>query len=307
MCEEEPVPGFGSLLRRNVYVDSTRAFPTAGETSGKFSSLMDSDFSAVSVGIVDRARDAGIPLRILGAMAVYVHSAHVPQALARYRELARLGQGKPMFTDLDLMGYSKQRKEVASLFEKSLAYKPEFFVNSLFGGRRNIYHHPEGKFDVDIFYDALSFSHEVKFGETPGKGRLELDYPTISLADIVLEKLQIHQINRKDLVDLFTLLVGHDIGRAEPETVDGEYVSSVLSDDWGFEYDARSNLDKLREFSRGSLQAGSIAEAEWRVVDDRVAKLLHYVDTKPKSKDWQKRAKKGTSKPWYNEVEEVQR
>ena len=74
-----------------------------------------------------------------------------------------------------------------------------------------MFRHPDGLFDVDVFYDLLSFSHEVWFRDSVDGDRLELDFPTIPLADIVLEKLQIHRINRKDLVDLFMLLSGHEI------------------------------------------------------------------------------------------------
>ena len=280
----------------------------AGGTSEKFSKLNEHDFSAESIRIVDAASSSGVHLRILGAMAVFIHTSHDQQALLRYKGLARLGPNRPMFTDLDLMGYSNQRKEVSKFFEKSLGFKPDFYVNSLFGGRRNIYHHPEGVFDVDVFYDALSFSHEVKFGESPEKGRLQLDYPTISLADIVLEKLQIHQINRKDLVDLYILLSAHDVSDgAGKETIDGGYIARVLSSDWGFEHDARTNLGKLKDFGAQLVGNGGALASEWDVVSRRVGRLLELVQAQPKSKEWEKRAKKGTTKPWYNEVEEVER
>jgi len=280
----------------------------AGGTNEKFSKLNEDDLSAESVRIVDTARNNGIHLRILGAMAVFIHTNHDQLALLRYKGLSRLGQGRPMFTDLDLMAYSNQRKEVSKFFEKGLGFRPDFYVNSLFGGRRNIYHHPAGDFDVDVFYDALSFSHEVKFGESPEKGRLQLDYPTISLADIALEKLQIHQINRKDLVDLFTLLSAHDISDGGgKETIDSGHIARVLSNDWGFEYDARTNLSKLKDFGTQLVGNGGISASEWEVVLGRVGRLIGFVEAQPKSKEWEKRAKKGTSKPWYNEVEEVER
>ena len=280
----------------------------AGGTNEKFSKLNEDDFSVESIRIVDAARSSGIHVRILGALAVFIHTSHDQLVLLRYKGLARLGPDRPMFTDLDLMAYSNQRKEVSRFFEKSLGFRPDFYVNSLFGGRRNIYHHPAGDFDVDVFYDTLSFSHEVKFGESSEMGRLQLDYPTISLADIALEKLQIHQINRKDLVDLFVLLSAHDISnRGGKETIDGGYVAGVLSNDWGFEYDARTNLVKLKDFGSQLVGNGSIPASEWEVVAGRIGRLIGFVEAQSKSKEWEKRAKKGTAKPWYNEVEEVER
>jgi hypothetical protein len=274
----------------------------------KFSKLDEKEFSRSAVDIIQTAKDSGISLRILGAMAAYIHTSHDAPVLHRYVGLKRLGEGHPMFTDLDLMGYSKQRKEVGKLFEKTMGFVPNFYVNSLFGGRRNIFHHPKGLFDIDIFYDVLSFSHEIKFGENPKDGRLELDFPTISLADIVLEKLQIHQINRKDLIDLFVLFSSHEIAEGpRPEFIDGGYIARTLSSDWGFEYDAMSNLEKLKTLLDGLVSTSEITEDERKKADQRANQLVAIVNRAPKSKDWEKRSKKGTSKPWFNEVEEVER
>jgi hypothetical protein len=241
-------------------------------------------------------------------MAVYIHTAHDEPVLQRYVGLKRLGEGNPMFADLDMAGYSKQRREVSILLEKTLGFAPDFYVNRVFGGSRNIFRHPEGLFDIDIFYDKLSFSHEISLGKDPTSGRLELDFPTISLADIVLEKLEIHQINRKDLVDLFALFSAHEVSEEpRPECIDGRYIGTVLSSDWGFEYDAVSNLQRLMTQTRAFVDSNEISEEERQKAVGRASHLLSVVNQTPKSKDWEKRAKKGTSKPWYNEVEEVER
>jgi hypothetical protein len=52
-----------------------------------------------------------------------------------------------------------------------------------------------------IFLNKLEVSHILDFDNKPGSGSLELDYRTIS-TDPVLEKLQIPEINRKDLIDV---------------------------------------------------------------------------------------------------------
>lgn len=274
----------------------------------KFSKLGEAELSSTAIEIAEAARKEGVSLRILGAMAVYVHTFHNPKVLERYVGLKRLGEGRPMFTDLDLVGYSRQRKEVARLFEKTLGFKPDFYVNALFGERRNIYKQVEGLFDIDIFYDVLSFSHDVTFGDGPKNGRLDLDFPTISLADVVLEKLQIHQINRKDLVDLFILLSAHEVAmEPKPECIDAKYVGRVLSNDWGFEYDAMANMAKLKTFCEDLAQSGQISDEEKSAAFSRIQEIWSTIKGTPKSKEWEKRAKKGTSKAWFNEVEEVER
>ncbi len=270
--------------------------------------LGEAEFCAMSVELVQGARQAGVPLRILGAMAVYIHSSHRPETLERYRGLERLGPGRPLFTDLDVMGYADRQKDTARFFQETMRFTPDFHVNALFSGRRNVFRHPDGLFDVDVFYDLLSFSHDVRFRDGPGGDRLELDYPTITLADIVLEKLQIHRINRKDLVDLFMLLSGHEIAEGPgTDVVDGGHVARTLSADWGFEYDAHMNLEKLRGFSEHAVSEGHATPEEQGRVAAGIGRLMQLISYQPKTKEWQKRAKKGTSKPWFNEVDEIER
>ena len=270
--------------------------------------LGEAEFAAQSIDLIRRARDAGVPIRILGAMAVYIHSSHRQEMLDRYRALERLGPGRPLFTDLDVIGYTDLQRETARFFQETMRFVPDFHVNALFSGRRNVFRHPDGLYDVDVFYDVLSFSHEVRFHCSEGGDRLELDFPTISLADLVLEKLQIHGINRKDLVDLFMLFSVHPVASGnDSDSVDGLHVARVLSADWGFEYDARANLEKLRGLAEHVVGEGRATEAERGRVLAGVGTLLTFIDREPKTKEWRKRAKKGTSKPWFNEVDEIER
>jgi hypothetical protein len=84
--------------------------------------LGEAEFCAQSVDLVRRAQDEQIPLRILGAMAVYIHAGHRPETLARYRALERLGPGRPIFTDLDLVGYSDRQKNTARFFQETMGF-----------------------------------------------------------------------------------------------------------------------------------------------------------------------------------------
>lgn len=271
-----------------------------------FVALPEDEFVEESIHIVEQAESTKVVLRIIGAVAVYIHSTDEPRAMGLYKKIERLVKGKTKFTDLDLMAYGKQGKQIRELFEKTVSFKPDFMVNNLFGNRRLLYYHPKGYYHVDVFFNKLRFSHDVDFGSNPGKGRLELDYPTITLADIVLEKTQIHQLNLKDVVDLIVLFVGHDIGASQSkEVVDGTYVASVLSDDWGFWYDAVHNLDVVKQFADKFYLKGKLTKKEHVLVTERINKLLEIIDETPKTKKWLKRAEKGTSMPWCREVEEL--
>jgi hypothetical protein len=268
------------------------------------------EFVKETIEIIKKAQEKGVIIRILGALAVYIHSSHDNEALELFNKLKRL-EGGLIFTDLDLIAYSKQRKEIMDLFEKTLGFKCDPYVKALFGGRRLIYYHPKNLYHVDIFFDKLEFSHDIYFGEKPGAGSLELDFPTISLAHIVLEKLQIHKINWKDLVDLAVLFKAHklcgEIGEKNKECIDEEVIASILCDDWGFWYDAVNNLNKLKQILDNAVKEGKINSEIANIIQTRIDKLLNYIDSKPKTKNWIKRSKIGTSKPWYREVEELER
>lgn len=162
-------------------------------------------FVKEATAIVERAQSRGVLLRILGALAVYVHSLHKSDCTKAHRALERNGQGKPMFTDLDLIAYKKQSREVTKILQET-DFKPDRMVDWWFRDRMMVYENPQNKLHVDVFFNKLEYGHDVIFGEKPGSGRLELDCPTIALEDIVLENLQPHQMGRKGAIDLVVLL-----------------------------------------------------------------------------------------------------
>ena len=275
--------------------------------SEKFVNMDENSFANLAKDIIDKAKEDGVVLRILGALSVYIHTED-DDIRKLFYTLERLGEGKPLFTDLDTVAYSKQQPMVKKFFENTLKFKPNLYVNTLFAFKRNIFEHTEGAFAVDVFYDRLEFSHNVEFGNAPARGRLEIDYPTISLADIVLEKLQIHKINKKDIVDLIILLLQHDLyNGVKEQTIDSAYIAKVLSDDWGFYYDAMSNLDKVKTFASNFKDEGKLDETALKTIIERVDALKETIENTPKTRNFQNRAKKGTSVLWYNDVEEVER
>lgn len=268
--------------------------------------MSEDEFLKEAVGIVDKAQSQGVCLRILGSLAAYIRARNAGQG-DLIKSLGRFGEGMPLFTDLDLAAYGKQRGAIDKVF-RELSFEPDRLVNGMFGHKRLIYYRPEGKYHVDVFLNKLEFSHDVEFGEKPGEGRLDIDYPTISPADIVLEKLQIHEINRKDLIDLIAIFLVHDVAdHFEKVAIDGSYIGKILSAEWGFWYDATVNLDRVRALAQVLEKENKLTSTQVQVVNQRIDKLLECVNKTPKERGWEKRAKTGTKKPWYREVDEVVR
>jgi hypothetical protein len=279
----------------------------SGGNPTSFVKLGESEFVSEAMKIVEAAQSRGIYLRVLGALAVYMHSLDNSECTTAFKSLGRFGEGQPVFTDLDVAAYSKQKKEINKLFQEA-KFKPDMMVNALFGNRRLIFYHPNNSFHVDVFLDRLEFSHDVKFGEKPGSGRLELDYPTITLEDIVLEKLQIHSINRKDLIDLIVLFMGHDISHlSAKDLVAGQFIGNILSDDWGFWYDATQNLEKVKSLANEFQKTGKLSLEQTSRAHERIVKILAIIEKTEKTEKWKVRSRVGTNKPWFREVEEVVR
>ena len=275
----------------------------------RFVALSDEEFLREARAIVDTAHVRGTVLRMLGSLGIYAHSLHVPESIDFFHKVGRVREGVPLFTDLDLIGYASQGRSISGVFD-GLGFRPDSMINGFFGDRRLVYYEGRDRFHVDIFLDKLEFSHDVLFGKKPGNGRLELDYPTISLTDMVLEKLQIHRIGRKDLVDLLALFLGHDV-KAKPngdrESIDADHIATLLADDWGFWYESIQNLEKTKHLLGSFVAEGRITEDLASRIRNRIGSLEAALQSVPKGRHWEKRARVGTAKPWFREVEEIVR
>jgi len=242
-------------------------------------------FVTEALRIVEAGKEKGIILRIMGACAVRIHCSKKPQFLLERK-----------LTDIDLMSYTRFASSMEKFF-KSLGYEqlPTILPRGISLGR-HIYYNKEIGITVDVFFDKLEFCHTIDF-----RGRLELDYPTITLADIMLEKLQIVKITEKDILDLIALLYEHEIGMSDDkDVINGRYIARLLSKDWGFYYTATTNLNKVKSYLQSS---ELLKEEERKIVTEKIDKLLQLIENEPKSLKWKLRAKIGPSMKWYRDVE----
>jgi hypothetical protein len=235
--------------------------------------------------IVDAARQNGFAMRVMGPLALHYY---FPERVDLYARLERLGER--YFTDIDFVAYSKHGGKMKGFFEK-LGYDCDLNTLMMTGKTRQIYYGGAVPM-IDVFLDKLDYCHEVNF-----KDRLEFDEYCISLTDITLQKLQIWEINDKDLKDLEFLLTVADIGDDERDKINRSYIAKRLGDDWGFWYTATTNFGRVKAHVDG---VPALDDAQKAHVKQRCDELLARIEAEPKTKDWQKRAKKGTDKIWYN-------
>jgi hypothetical protein len=242
-----------------------------------------------AVKIAELGESKGIPLRLMGALAIYVHCSD--EAKAFHEALSR------QFTDIDFMT-TADREKVKKFFLE-IGYKPRERFMAIMAEARHIYEKPELGIHVDVFFNELDMCHKIDF-----RKRLLIDYPTISLADLLLEKLQIVEINEKDVKDVIVLLIDHKIGdKDEKETINIEYIADLLSKDWGFYYTVTTNLNKIKKLVDSYAQV--LTQNKVEDVKNKIDIILDKIEKKPKSMGWKMRAKIGTKTKWYKEVEEI--
>ncbi len=244
------------------------------------------DYVDRALALVEQAKEEGLELRILGSLA---YRLHCPNSLRLFEEMQR------DLTDIDFAARGDQRKEVRD-FLLGLGYQIDQDLVVATEGKRYFFTDPGSGMGVDVFFDELFFCHRI-----PLRDRLGLDNPTISLADLVLEKMQIVEINPKDIKDSLVLLLEHTVDSAGAETIDGPYIAALLSGDWGFYYTVTRNLEKLRHHvaDYGALDAG-----QWEIVSRRISELEKLIEEEPKTRGWKIRARIGPRVKWYQDVAE---
>jgi hypothetical protein len=250
-----------------------------------------SHFVGEALGLVERAQARGVYLRILGSTAFRIHS---PEYISIHEAMNR-----PL-TDVDFVAYSKQDREIEAYLIQE-GYKPVVaaLTPELFAMRR-IFNHPTNGIHIDVFLDELNMCHKIPF-----RNRLEVDSPTIPLAELVLEKTQIVTLNEKDVKDMLILLAAHTVGDNDQDVINGKYIASLLSKDWGFYYTTKLNLSKIRNGLE--VYKSLFKEQEVKNVQERLDLLLQMIEDAPKTLKWKTRSAIGSKVKWYNDVDEVER
>ena len=238
--------------------------------------------------ILKASSDSGIIMRVIGSLAFQMHCpkfGYLQAAMGR------------AYTDIDFAAYHKQTKEIQILMS-GLGYKENREVFIVSEGDRAIFEKAEIGIHLDVFYEKLAFSHVIYWNN-----RLEVDNPSIPLAELLLEKMQIVQINEKDIIDTIMLLLEHPLGDKDNETINIKYVAGLCSNDWGLWRTTTMNLDKVHKLAHGYTQ---LTVEDKEKIDSQVNKALTEIEQEPKSLAWRLRARVGDRVKWYRDVDEVE-
>lgn len=237
--------------------------------------------------LTDEAQKQGLTLRVMGPIALHFY---FPEHVGLYRKMERLGER--VFTDIDYASYGKNRGKIVPFFAKQ-GYELEKRAAMLSGGTRHIYYSDHIPM-IDVFFDKLDYNHPILY-----KGRLEFHPYCVTLTDLLLQKLQIVEINDKDLKDAMLLLLAGQIGEDDHNKINVTYLAKLLANDWGFYYTSITNLNKVQAAIYG---VPALSEQDRLLIKENAETIIKIIEMEPKSGKWKSRAKAGTSKIWYKEV-----
>jgi hypothetical protein len=230
------------------------------------------------------ADQQGVPMRLLGGVAVRLKAPEIPPSLERE------------YKDIDF-AVTKKGGGAADKLLKEAGYEPHVAFNAMHARERGLYYDETNGRQVDLFIHAFRMCHEIPLGD-----RLEVETETVPLAELMLTKLQIIEVNEKDIRDTVLLFHGHPIADHDNGAVNGARIAALCADDWGLWRTITANLDRCRSH---------VGDYELPAGDrERIAasfdQLLEMIEAEPKSRGWRRRAKTGDKKRWYELPEEVE-
>jgi hypothetical protein len=228
------------------------------------------------------ARDA--PLRLLGGAAIMLRAGERVHAALRRTPV-----------DLDFVAGAGAGGDVVVLLS-ACGYRPDEAFNRLEGARRLLFHDDANGRQLDVFVRDFAMCHTIPIGD-----RLLLEPVTLPLAELLLTKLQIVELNAKDRQDIYALLQTHPIGARDGALVNGAHIAHVCARDWGLHRTVTLNLSRVREH----LAALPLDPDALAPIGAAIDVLEAALDAEPKSRGWRLRARLGERVRWYDEPDEV--
>jgi hypothetical protein len=239
-----------------------------------------------SVEVVREANQRGIPLKLVGGQAVRLLCPLFPHR-------ARADQ------DMDFASISSAKRPIMEFFAEK-GFQGDQRFNTLHGDRQMYFVTADGRTSVDVIMDRLNMCHVLDF-----KDRIDRMPYTLDVTDLLLTKLQIVELNQKDVHDIIHLLSAFEVVEGdEPGAIGSERIGQVVCDDWGWWRTVTGNLDKLAALADGE-HRDLVPDARTHDPVAGIKRLKAYCDSCHKTFRWKLRSKVGDRVQWYELPEEV--
>jgi hypothetical protein len=240
------------------------------------------DIVAEGERLLERAQSDGVAVRLLGGVAVRLQAPTMPAALDRE------------YKDLDFAA-PKGGGSAAERLLRDAGYEPHTAFNALNQRERMLFFDTENGRQVDVFIGAFRMCHEI-----PLSDRLVAQDRTVPLAELLLTKLQIVELNEKDVRDTLLLMHGHPVADHDGDAINGARIAELCASDWGLWRTITANVRTVMEHA----PAYDLSAEERERIATRLGEVLDRIEAEPKSRGWKMRAKIGERKRWYELPEE---
>ncbi len=128
------------------------------------------------------------------------------------------------------------------------------------------------------------------------RDRIGLEPQTITVSDLLSTKLQIVEMNEKDIKDILVMLLDHEVAVEESaDKINATYIARLCAEDWGIYRTFTMNLDRIPEFVRRL----SLDDDQRARITGRSDLLRKSIEGAPKTMGWKMRAAVGDRKRWY--------
>ena len=236
--------------------------------------------------LAELADGEGLRLRVMGGVAVALHADGLLEEALR----------RP-YRDIDVVVPRKADRETIRVLVAA-GYESNDRFNSMTGvhNRLVFYDTTHGR-QLDVFVGEFKMCHTLPLAE-----RLEVDAPTIPLAELLLSKLQVVRLNRKDAGDIAAIVLGHELADHDRDAINQQRVASLLAGDWGLWRTTRGSLERTREL----LPELALEPEQRETVSARLGELWQCIESQPKSIRFKARARIGERTQWYEEPDEIE-
>jgi hypothetical protein len=246
---------------------------------------------AEGLRIVAVATGRGLQVRLMGGLAFQARCLDWTAIVANQRR------------DIDLATRAKDRKALGELMMAE-GYTADKQYNALYGHKQLYFVDEARQRPVDVLVDRLEMCHSFEFAD-----RLTVADVTLPPAELLLSKLQVVKINRKDVLDALALLSEYPLAEGDDagSAISLRRITGLTSNDWGWWRTITGNLDGLRTIAESDLKPGELEFGRKSRFEPaaQIATLRDAIERAPKSTRWKLRARIGDRMTWYEEPEEV--
>ena len=241
---------------------------------------MNADIIASAQHLVDIARAQKLEIRLLGGVAVALHCPERNNPGRSYR-------------DIDAFIPAKTQSRVSAVLIAA-GYVADKEFNLLNGDTRLLFHDPRTQRQIDVFVGNFSMCHTIPLST-------QADPYTVHVAELLLTKLQIFELNPKDAYDGCTLLSTLLIGTASTHAATRTRIAALCGADWGLWRTFTMNLDRCVVYAQEHHADDAVTVAR------EVQALTQFLANAPKTLGFKTRALIGDKVRWYELPEEVER